>query len=46
MKGLMFDKTVGEISPNVTLPAMPYNDISKPAEVQAFVSTWSIDAFF
>jgi len=31
MKGLMFDSTVGEITPNVTLPSMPYNDITKPA---------------
>jgi hypothetical protein len=31
-KGLMFDKSIGEIIPaNVTLPTMPYRDISKPA---------------
>ena len=31
VKGLMFDHSIGEIYPNVTIPAMPYKDISKPA---------------
>jgi len=46
VKGLMFDSRIGEITPNVTIPAMPYKDITKPAQVQGFVSTWAIDAFF
>lgn len=46
VKGLMFDKRIGEITPNVTIPTMPYKDISKPAQVQGFVSTWAIDSFF
>jgi len=30
-KGLMFNNAIGEIVPDVTIPAMPYKDISKPA---------------
>lgn len=45
-KGLFFDDTIGEIAPNVTIPAMPYKDISNAAGFQNFISTWSIDAFF
>lgn len=45
-KGLMFKHSEGEIYPNVTIPAMPYKDISKPAQVQAFASDWTLDSFF
>jgi len=46
VKGLMFDKLVGEEDPGVTIPDMPYYDVTRPEQYQAFVSAYSIDGFF
>ena len=46
VKGLMFDKLIGEEEPSIAIPDMPYYDSSRPEQYQAYVSAYSIDAFF
>ena len=46
VKGLMFDRDIGEEDPGVTAPDMPYYDSSRAEQYQAFVSSYSIDGFF
>jgi hypothetical protein len=46
VKGLMFDSQFGEEEPSIAIPTMPYHDIYKTQEYQAYVSAYSIDGFF
>lgn len=46
VKGLVFDKRVGEKDPAVAIPTVPLYDASKSQLVQAHFSTYSIDSFF
>ena len=46
VKGLMFDKAIGEEEPAQTIPDMPYYDSTRSEKYQAFVSAYSIDGFF
>jgi hypothetical protein len=46
VKGLFFDRAIGEEDPGVVIPDMPYKDSSKNARAQAHVSSYDIDAFF
>lgn len=46
VKGLMFDKAIGEEEPAQAIPDMPYYDSSQSELYQAFVSAYSIDGFF
>lgn len=46
VKGLMFDKLIGEEDPGVLAPDMPYYDSTRPEQYQAFLSSYTIDAFF
>jgi len=45
VKGLMFDKRIGEEDPAVAIPELPYKDASKTQAYQAFVSSYAIDGF-
>lgn len=46
VKGLMFDKRVGEIEPSIAIPDMPYYNSTRPEKYQAYVSAYSMDGFF
>ena len=46
VKGLMFDREIGEEEPSQTIPSMPYYDSDRSEKYQAFVSAYSIDGFF
>jgi hypothetical protein len=46
VKGLMFDKAIGEEEPSVAIPDMPYKNSTLPQQYQAYVSSYSIDGFF
>ena len=46
VKGLMFDREIGEEDPGVIVPDMPYYDSTHAEQYQAFVSSYSIDGFF
>jgi len=46
VKGLMFDKLIGEEDPGVTVPDMPYYNATHPEQYQAYVSSYTIDSFF
>lgn len=46
VKGLMFDRAIGEEDPGVTVPDMPYYDSTHAELYQAFVSSYAIDGFF
>lgn len=45
VKGLMFDKKVGEKDPAVAIPVLPLHE-TKSQKVQARFSSYSIDSFF
>lgn len=47
MKGLFFDKSLGELEPEgVTIPALPDHDTNRTQKFQATVSAFTIDTFF
>ena len=46
MKGLLFDKLIGEEEPSVAIPDMPNHLADHPEKFQGFVSTYTIDSFF
>lgn len=46
VKGLMFDRDIGEEDPGVVAPDMPYHDSTRSEQYQAFLSSYSIDGFF
>jgi hypothetical protein len=46
VRGLYFDKVYGEQEPTVAIPDMPYFNATLPSQFQAYVSAYSIDAFF
>lgn len=45
VKGLMFDKQIGEEEPGVEIPDLPYHDATKTEQFQAYISDYSIDGF-
>lgn len=46
MKGLYFDKSIGEEEPAVAIPDMPYHLDEHPEQFQTYVSSYDIDGFF
>lgn len=46
VRGLYFDRVFGEQEPAVAVPDMPYYNATLPSQFQAYVSAYSIDAFF
>ena len=46
MKGLFFDKRVGETEPSVAIPDMPIKNTEHAEKFQAFLSTYVIDSLF
>lgn len=42
----MFDKSNGEIEPEVTAPVMPYHDNSEASQLQLQVSSYFADSLF
>jgi len=44
----MFDHRYPESGqvPTASIPSMPYKETSEAAQIQGFISTWAIDAFF
>jgi len=46
VKGLMFDKLIGEEEIPIEIPEMPTWDETRPQQFQAYVSSYSIDSFF
>jgi hypothetical protein len=45
VKGLFFDKQLGETEPTAPIPVMPVYDTSRPEKFQAYVSAYSVDSF-
>jgi len=46
VKGLIFDKEIGEEDLAIEIPIMPTWDETRPQQFQAYVSSYSIDSFF
>jgi len=47
VKGLFFDKSIGETEPaGVVIPELPGHNTTRNQKFQAYVSSYSIDSFF